>query len=281
MSTITQISPDKFSIQDYTFEDFDIVPNFEITSIFQPSGSVVEYFIYDANSNLLEQDYNFPGYSFTEDPSITNLGGFSTMDLTPELDLIDTGYDVGQYNVVYNFFENQLSSSAENRFFIKTISTDRTELRLATNTIQGVLESFPSFKQKLDGEDYFNEFYLNFGDNQILIAINAVIYEGELLIKLYEPLPQTFTTKSKCWVILKIADPAAYNVDFISPIEEIDTVPFLKGPNTNLQIKSEINNSTDLSSVDGIISTQLTSSFQQVRSLLDEKGISIIFLFHV
>jgi hypothetical protein len=275
MSTITQISPDKFSIQDYTFEDFDIVPNFEITSIFQPSGSVVEYFVYDANSNLLEQDYNFPGYSFTEDPSITNLGGFSTMDLTPELDLIDTGYDVGQYNVVYNFFENQLSSSAEDRFFIKTISTDRTELRLASNTIQGVLESFPSFKQKLDSEDYFNEFYLNFGDNQILIAINAVIYEGELLIKLYEPLPQTFTTKSKCWVILKIADPVAYNVDFISPIEEIDSVPFLKGPNTNLQIKSEINNSTSAQSYEELVTTSLTSSFQQISSLLDEKGIEI------
>jgi len=33
MSTITQISPDKFAIQDYTFEDYDIVPNFELTSI--------------------------------------------------------------------------------------------------------------------------------------------------------------------------------------------------------------------------------------------------------
>ena len=26
---------------------------------------------------------------------------------------------------------------------------------------------FQSFKESLEGEDYFNEFYLNFGDNQI------------------------------------------------------------------------------------------------------------------
>ena len=275
MTTITQISPDKFSIQDYTFEDYDIVPNFEVTSIFEPSGSIVEYFIYDANSNLLSSNYNFPGYSFTDDPSITNLGGFSTMDITPELDLINTGYDVGQYNVVYNFFENQLNSNNNDTFFISEISTDRTEIKLASNVIQGALEAFPAFKESLESEDYFNEFYLNFGDNQIIIAVNAVIYEGSILIKLYDPLPPTFNTKSTCWVTLKISDPVAYNVDLISPIEEIDSVPFLKGPNTNIQIQSEINNSTDLGSIDDILTTTLTSSFQQVSSLLDEKGISI------
>jgi hypothetical protein len=275
MSTITQISPDKFAIQDYTFEDYDIVPNFEVTSIFEPSGSLVEYFIYDANSNLLSSNYNFPGYSFTEDPSITNLGGFSTMDLHPEEDLINTGYDVGQYNVVYNFFQNQLNSDVNNTFYISELSTDRTEIKLESNIIQGALEAFPSFKESLEGEDYFNEFYLNFGDNQIIIAVNAVLYEGSIVIKLYEPLPPLFNTKSTCWVTLKISDPVAYNVNLISPIEEIDSVPFLKGPNTNLQIQSEINNSTDLGSINDIIATNLTSSFQQVNSLLNEKGISI------
>ena len=277
MSTITQISPDKFSIQDYTFEDYDIVPNFEVTSIFQPSESVVEYFIYDANSNLLAENYNFPGYSFTQDPSITNLGGFSTMDITPELDLINTGYDVGQYNVVYNFFENQLNSNNETTFYISEISTDRTEIKLASNVIQGALEAFPAFKEILESEDYFNEFYLNFGDNQIIIAINAVIYEGSILIKLYDPLPPIFNTKSTCWVTLKIADPVAYNVNLITPDDATveDSVPFLKGPNTNLQIKSEVNNSTKLGSIDDILATTLTSSFQQVSSLLNENGISI------
>ena len=275
MSTITQISPDKFSIQDYTFEDYNIVPNFEVTSIFEPSGSIVEYFIYDANSNLISSNYNFPGYSFTEDPSITNLGGFSTMDLNPEEDLINTGYDVGQYNVVYNFFENQLNSDVNSTFYISEISTNRTEIKLESNVIQGALEAFPSFKESLEGEDYFNEFYLNFGDNQIIIAVNATIYEGSIVIKLYDPLPPTFNTKSTCWVTLKISDPVAYNVDLISPIEEIDSVPFLKGPNTNIQIQSEINNSTDLGSLNDIVATTLTSSFQQVNSLLNEKGISI------
>jgi hypothetical protein len=76
-------------------------------------------------------------------------------------------------------------------------------------------------------------------------------------------------------VVLKIADPVAYNVDLISPIEEIDSVPFLKGPNTNLQMKSEINNSTSAQSYEELVTTSLTSSFQQVSSLLDEKGIEI------
>jgi len=275
MATIKQISPDEFSIQDYTFQDYDIVPNFEVTSIFQPENDSVEYFVYDANNNLLVSDYNFKNYSFTEDPSITNNDGFSTINLTPEQDLIDRNLDVGQYNSVYNFFENQLNSNSESTFYIKELSTDRTELRLASNVVEGVLEAFPSFKEQLEGQDYFNEFYLNFGANQIIIAVNALLDNGELLIKLYEPLPSQFKVKSTCWVVTKIADPVAYNIDLISQIEDIIKTPYLKGPNTNLQIKGEVNNSTNLSSVNDIVTTSLTSSFQQVNSLLSEKGISI------
>jgi len=56
MATISQTSPDNFSIQDYTFEDYDVVPNFEVTSLFQPEEDLVEYFIYDANSNLIHSE---------------------------------------------------------------------------------------------------------------------------------------------------------------------------------------------------------------------------------
>jgi hypothetical protein len=50
---------------------------------------------------------------------------------------------------------------------------------------------------------------------------------------------------------------------------------YLQGPNTNLQIKDEINNSTEFKSYAELVGTTLTSSFQQVQSLLEEKGIDI------
>ena len=275
MATISQTSPDNFSIQDYTFEDYDVVPNFEVTSLFQPEEDLVEYFIYDANSNLIHSEYKSTSYSFTQDPSITNLGGYSTINIDPEKDLSNLGFDVGQYNIVYNFFEPQLSSNSNLKFYLKEISSDRTELRLASNNLKVTPEVFKQFSQKLQGENYFNEFYLNFGDNQVVIAVNALQEGEDILIKLYEPLPLSFSTKSTCWVTIKIADPVAYNVSFIQENDVTPSVPYLKGPNTNIQIKSEINNSTDLKSYEELISSNLTSSYQQVNNLLNQKSISI------
>ncbi len=275
MATISQTSPDNFSIQDYTFEDYDVVPNFEVTSLFQPEEDLVEYFIYDANSNLIHSEYKSTSYSFTQDPSIVNLGGYSTINIDPEKDLSNLGFDVGQYNIVYNFFEPQLSSNSNLKFYLKEISSDRTELRLASNNLKVTPEIFAQFSQKLQGENYFNEFYLNFGDNQVVIAVNALQEGEDILIKLYEPLPSLFTTKSTCWVTIKIADPVAYNVSFIQESNVTSFVPYLKGPNTNIQIKSEINNSTDLKSYEELTSSNLTSSYQQVNNLLNQQGIKI------
>ena len=277
MTTITQINPDKFAIQDYTFEDYDIVPNFEVTSLFQPESGSLELFIYDANGKLLSSNYTSSGYSITQDPSITNLGGYSTLNLDPEKALIEKGYNVGTYQVVYNVFTSQLNSTPDNRFFIKEISSDRTELRLSSNTVLFTADEFAQFKANLEGTDYFNEFYLNFGDNKVLIAINTQLDSGgDVLIKLYEPLPPQFVTKTTCWVVTKNSDPVAYSVNLVRElVPKKEEIPFLKGPNTNIQLKSEINNSTELKTYSELISSNLTSSYQQVSNLLYEKGIEI------
>jgi hypothetical protein len=274
---ITSINPDIFAVQDYTFEDFTIVPNFEVTSSFITTTDYVEYFIYDGNNTLLTGS-QLVDYTFTEDPGIIVSGGYATMDIDPSTTLINNGYDVGVYNIVYNFFQNELGSSPTASFFIKDISPDRTELRLSSNAISSstILGTYPEFSAQLASSSYFDGFYLNFGDNKIVIATNSQLEGTDILIKLYEALPEQFVIKSTCWVVTKVADPIAYNVSFISEIIPIaNDVIFIQGPNTNLQIQDKISNSTSFKSYAELVGTTLTSSFQQVQSLLDEKGIDI------
>jgi hypothetical protein len=274
---ITSINPDIFAVQDYTFEDFTIVPNFEVTSSFITTTDYVEYFIYDGNNTLLTGS-QLVDYTFTEDPGIIVSGGYATMDIDPSTTLINNGYDVGVYNIVYNFFQNELGSSPTASFFIKDISPDRTELRLSSNAISSstILGTYPEFSAQLASSSYFDGFYLNFGDNKIVIATNSQLEGTDILIKLYEALPEQFVIKSTCWVVTKVADPIAYNVSFISEIIPIaNDVIFIQGPNTNLQIQDKISNSTSFKSYADLVGTTLTSSFQQVQSLLEEKGIDI------
>jgi hypothetical protein len=274
---ITSINPDIFAVQDYTFEDFTIVPNFEVTSSFITSTDYVEYFIYDGNNTLLTGS-QLVDYTFTEDPGIIVSGGYATMDIDPSVTLVANGYDVGVYNIVYNFFQNELGSNPTASFYIKDISPDRTELRLSSNFVSGstILETYPEFSAQLASSSYFDGFYLNFGDNKIVIAVNSQLDGTDVLIKLYEALPEQFVIKSTCWVVTKVADPIAYNVSFVSEIIPVDlNITYLQGPNVNLQIKDEINNSTEFKSYADLVGTTLTSSFQQVQSLLEEKGIDI------
>ena len=274
---ITPINPDLFLIQDYTFEDFSIVSSFEIESTFIPNVNNVDYFIYDANKVLL-QEGQLKDYFFTEDPNIVKTGGYSTINIDPVSTLKNNGYDTGVYNVLYTFFQNELNSSLFNSFFIKEISSDRTELRLISNTISDLIlaEEFGVLQLKLNSTTYFNEFYLNFGNNQNIIGINIALDGNSILIKLYQPLPPQFDIKSKCFISTKVADPIGYNVSFIQPLKLIDeNIEFIKGPNYNLQIQQGINNSTDFKSNNDILNTSLTSSFQQVQSLFQEKSVDI------
>jgi len=274
---ITSINPDIFAVQDYTFEDFTIVPNFEVTSSFITSTDYVEYFIYDGNNTLLTGS-QLVDYTFTDDPGIIVSGGYAIIDIDPSATLVNNGYDVGVYNIVYNFFQNELGSNPSASFYIKDISPDRTELRLSSNFISGstILETYPEFSAQLASSSYFDGFYLNFGDNKIIIAVNSQLEGTDVLIKLYEALPEQFVIKSTCWVVTKVADPIAYNVSFLSEIIPVDlNITYLQGPNTNLQIQDEISNSTEFKSYAELIGTTLTSSFQQVQSLLEEKGIDI------
>ena len=278
MAIIKQISPDNFSIQDYTFQDYNIINNFEVLSLFNINEDIIEYFVYDINNNLLNIDYNFKNYNFTEDPAITNLAGYSTINLYPEEDLNQKELNVGQYNVVYNFLKPQLSSSESNRFYIKEISSTRTEIRLSTNNIplDVISEELKNFKQNLESEEYFNEFYLNFGDNKLLISVNIILDQEDILIKLYEPLPSNFDIKSTCWIVFKVADPVAYNINFIQEIQDLDLgITKIKGPNLNISFKDEINNTTNLKSYSELLSTIYTSSFLQVKNLLNDQGIKI------
>jgi hypothetical protein len=184
-------------------------------------------------------------------------------------------------------FSNELFSSYFQRLYIEEISSDRTEVRLNTTQISNLdlISGASSLINQIQSNPgvYF-DFFLNFGDNQLVIANNMLLdtsnpEDPTVLVKLYEPLPINFTLKDELWVVTSVANSVAYNIN----VEEIfnleDENIYLKGPNFNLNIKDQINNSTDYVNY----STLTTSSYgtgssnlhYQINSILAERGIEI------
>jgi hypothetical protein len=278
---IVQINTQDFTSQTYEGQDVNLISTFEINTSLSAS-SYIESFIYDNNQNILSSNYNFSQYTVLnngQSPGTNN--DIFQIEINPEETLLGEGFDQGQYNVYYNFFNKQIGSELQ-QLYIAEISSDRTELRLDSTDLTNIdiIEQANSLIQLREDSPYFLDFYLNFGENQLPIANNIQLDSQDptnptILIKLYEALPEEFNINSTLWVVTLLEESIAYQVTFQdTPIVILDTVP-LNGPNFNIAIKDQINNSTVAYNYTELTSTSLTSSFNQLSSLLEEKEIDI------
>jgi hypothetical protein len=277
---IIQINPQDLSVQTYELQDTDLIPTFEINT-FLTASSYIEYHVYDLNQNILLSEYNFTQYSVLNDGQSAGNNNLSQIEIDPEQSLIDSGFDTGEYITYFNFLNRSIGSNIE-LLYISEISADRTEVRLDSTVLSNldIIEKTNTFIQERNNSTYFLDFYLNFGDNQLFISNNIVLTDADtdnstILVKLYEPLPEEYDINSTLWVVTSVEEPIAYQVTFEEePIIIQDTVP-LKGPNFNLELKDQVNNSTVALSYNDITLTTSTNSFNQLSSLLEEKEIDI------
>ena len=268
---INSINPDNFTLENYSSSDEVLISQSEVEITFNPNLDYIEYFVYNPDGGLLYPlNGNSPilnTYSIVSDKLV----------LDPEFDLTENGFFNGTYNTFYNFLSNRLSSSFFRRYYISEISSDRTEIRLSSTDIpsEEIIASVNEFINERETDQFYPDFYLDFGNNQLVIANNIALDVNTVLIKLYEALPTQFQLKSTLWVVEQVSNPLAYNIEFINEPIVIDNSIKIKGPNLNLKVKDEISNSTPYTDYSSLISTDLTGSLQQVDSYYQDKSIQI------
>jgi len=276
---IQNINPDNLQLQNYNIEDESLITNYiQQDIIFNPFEDYVEYFILDLNNNILfKNEAGYPNYKLRD----------NLITIDPQKDLELHGYTEGQYYTIYNFLKRKLSSSVGSTFYIQDISSDRTELRLNTTTINNtdVTDLTTQFANQISlATGSYLDFYLNFGNNQLIIANNIAldntnIGDPTVLIKLYEPLPQNFTFNSQCWIVEQVAESKTYQIELTTVFNVEEQLDYISGPNFNLDIQDQINNSTPYYNQNtlNLNNSGLGSGslLYQINSLLVEKGIEI------
>ena len=274
-------STNTYQNQNYDSKDSSLLNGFDINREFGAEQDTVELHIYNANNQLLRSLYNFPNY--TVQNTVDNSSLYDTVYLNPENDLKSLGYNLGQYTPVYNFYRTLFLSNTDTRFFIKEISSDRTEIRVTTNNISydALGTSYFNYITSKTGKSFYSDFLLNFGENRTLIGVNTLLEtantdEPSIFIKLYEPLPNDLSVKDTLWFVEQVSDPYSFTVDiqFIAEEEE-EQLRYLRGPNTDIELNKSTNFTTKYFNINEILDTTLTSSYQQVKSVLEEKSIDI------
>jgi hypothetical protein len=275
---ITPLNPTTFEFQEYSLNDTSLITSVEVENSFDPTTDHIEYFVYDLNGNILTSIVSgYNGYRLLD----------NVLNIYPEIDLTTQGFIEGQYNTLYNFVSNKLASDPTNTYFISQISPDRTEVRLDTTFIPNALvisSSIELTNNITNSTGSYYDFYLDFGNNELVIANNILLDTSSInnptvLIKLYEALPQQFDINSQCWVVTQVASPVAYNINISQTFDVTDNRIYLKGPNINIGIKNQINNSTDYSNLNQLSATDSTqgsgSLRYQLNSMLADTGIEI------
>ena len=204
LETIIQpLNPDTFEYQTYSNSDEQLIVQSELDTVFSASTDYIEYYIYDQNKNLVYPEATTPLLDY-------NVRDGDVL-LDPSSNLEEFGFDIGVYNILYNFYRKRGSSSITSKYFISQISSDRTEIRLDSNTIENndIISSINDFISYREEQSYFVDFYLNFGDNQTIISNNIKLETEEgidptVLIKLYEPLPSGFNIKDELWIVIHL-----------------------------------------------------------------------------
>lgn len=295
---VSPLSAEPSTVQNYSEADLANLNSQFLPSTFIPFEDVVEFYGYDLNGNLIAQNLDFRDYTFPNtglgtvasgsenqfnDVSIPQSNNKATeIRLNPGQNVLDLIGTRGQFNVYYNFSRPILGSTFQQNYVISEISSDRTELKFISNDIPESVttETVALYKEKIQSTELISDFYLNLGDNNLLLCLNLDIFEGNLVIKLYEPLPLNFNIKDNCWFVEEAAESVGYNVNIIDEMVDDTISPTLSGPNFNIPITNQVNNSTEFTAFDsltggGLTGTALTGSYQQIQSLFEEQGIEI------
>ena len=205
-------------ISRYDGRVLNLLPADIVQNSFNDSRDFVEYYVYDLNDNLLFSNTRYTNFSIPEDGVLLSQDNtIEELNINVLNDLNEAGFELGSYRVVYNFFRKHITTDEDGSdFFIKEISSDRTELRLSSllpeNRITlGVARLIDEIN---DDPIYFEEFLLNFGENKLVVGVNIDIDDdtspSTVLVKLLEPLPLEFSELSS----LEIVEERSYSTSF-------------------------------------------------------------------
>lgn len=275
------IPVDPIGLEVFSDKDVQVVEQFKVNTTYDAIQHKIELHVYTEDSLLIDSYYDYRNEKLLQGSETAGTTGASQLTIDPEQDAVNLGYSYGGVSFVYNFLDNLYSENIRGgEFFIEEISEDRTEIRLLTNQVEekAIVEYTNNIKQDLASTSYFNEFRLNLKDNDLIIGINIDNQDyrdyKSVIVKLYEPLPLKYDIKDLLTVERIISDTVGFKINTTVIPDEIK-VPYLKGPNFNVDDTAEQNSPTDFLNYNDLFSFPTNNTYREVNSRFNEKGIEV------
>lgn len=256
----------------YSLNDLALLNTFPVNSRYTIEKDFIELHVYSINGTRLRSVYNYANEKQLLGSESAGTEGASTLYIDPATDAVGLGYDKGGVTLLYHF----LTLITTNTLFINEISEDRLEVKATIlQPDETTISSIQSFIDRLQSTSYLLDFRLNFLQNDLLIALNiALDSDNNILLKLYEPLPDIFNLKSQFNLVEVVADSVSFEVT-AEMLQQPVQYPFLKGPNFTLELREENVLSTEYLDYTELFSYPVSSSYNKLLTQTSKLGVDI------
>jgi len=267
--------------QKYGDKDNQLIISSYTNTEMDPNADVVELTVYGESGEFLDYNPIISTFKVAQGNVNPVTGLYSKIELDPKTDVNALGLTRGRVNSQYNFLKPLFNSSNAFKYWIKEISPSGTEIKLGNQNLSNeqIRAGFSEFQAYVSTKSYYVDFYLNFGQNRLIIANNAILIEenGEsyIAVKLYEPLPEDFEVKDTLWLCDRVADSVIYTIDTQILDDAQASQNALRGPNNRIKVRERIGQTTPYYSYTSLFSSNVSSSIQQLLSYYQDKAIEI------
>jgi hypothetical protein len=267
-----------FPLEDLALlEKRTVIPEFDPNFIDPITGKNVfnvEMHVFLRNLLYVKSAYNIDTYSIVQDKE------YPSINLQVHKDLEDIGVPPTEYRVVYNFLRDFIGSyDSKDKMFISEISDDRTELKISltnADSEDGKLQLARFVLENLKPKTFIPPIVLNFGENKLVDVIN-VTSDGDpfsFFVKLYEPLSPELDIFFTCWVSIRLMKPYIDTVNLL-PEEFEPEIPYIKGPNFEVDYDYWTTSDTEYKSWTEILSENVQTSEQLINRYVSGSNLPV------
>lgn len=253
-------------------EDLNLLNSSIQNQLFGFNDDYIEFFVYNVNGSLLDSNYNYRSFKLPSDYYLDPNKGLPVIEIDPVADLQRLGYTSGEFVTQYNFQKRKISSPLA-ELFINAVSPDRTEISINSTTVSNLVELGNQLVEELNNSTEQKYFILNSPNNTQSLVVNILtqVDTGEILLKLYEPLPNNIPLKSTVWITEEIIEPYLFDLN-LDTLVIPPPAPTLRGPNFSIDVETKKNKGTGYESYSSIVSSLTGSSYSKVLNYMNDKS---------
>lgn len=273
------VTPSEVSIlgyENYTDKDLKVLEAYKVNKLFNPTKDQVQLHIYSLGEELLHSDYNYLGHKQLLNSASANKDGASALFVDPISDSIKYGYEKGDVNLLYIFYQNLFGKQNLDAFYIEEISPDRTELKV--NSLKVTTEHITKVVNELKAQQatgVSEEVRLDFKGNDLFIVINYdILPDGSLALKLYEPLPVAYQVKDLFSITKLVADSVQYKISAEIELPKPETFK-LREANFNLEVLEQTVQPSEYFTFDELFSLPTNSTNYQAIALANKENVEL------